>query len=127
EESMHLALAVTGAAALTSWRGEKRAADFYDLKGAIEALGATGLEFKRADISQLPLSEQILADGHFIGFAGQVPPSRAREIDVRDAIFIAELDIEKLRAAIPSAHRFHELQKFPSVTRDFALTAPRTL
>ena len=57
---------------------------------------------------------EIFAERQIIGRAVQVPPARARELDVRDPIFVAELDLEKLRAAFPAAHRFRELHRFPA-------------
>jgi phenylalanyl-tRNA synthetase beta chain len=68
--------------------------DYFDLKGALEELGLA------AEIKEIPAAQ-------------------ARKMDLRDAVFVAELE---LPAAAPLAEKqFRELPKFPAVVRDMAL------
>lgn len=98
KESLHLALAVTGRRKPHSWETAVREAklDYYDVKGALEELGAS------AEIRQIP--------------AGQ-----AKKLDLRDAVFVAELELEPLLAKGEREKTFRELPKFPAVVRDVAM------
>ena len=65
------------------------------------------------------------------GGLGQLAPSRAKELELRGDVVVAELKISELRAhwrAVPvQAFRFTPLARFPSVTRDLAVVADRKL
>jgi phenylalanyl-tRNA synthetase beta chain len=112
KESLHLALAVTGRRAPDSWETGARDAklDYFDVKGVLEEL-ATNLEAP--------------------GFAGtevkQIPPLLARKLDLRDAVFVAEMELEPLLAAARGEKQFRELPKFPAVVRDMALVVDESV
>ena len=97
-ESLHLALAVTGRREPHSWEQGAREAklDYFDVKGALEELGAT------AGIRQVPVAQ-------------------ARKLDLRDSVFVAELPLDLLLAAKREERSFREPPKFPAVVRDMAL------
>jgi len=101
KESFRLALAVTGHREPHSWETGARAAklDYYDVKGALEELGGsvTNAEIK------------------------QIPPMQAKKLDLRDAVYVAEVELGPLLAAARDDRQFHELPKFPAVVRDVAL------
>ncbi|HUK83096.1 MAG TPA: phenylalanine--tRNA ligase subunit beta [Verrucomicrobiae bacterium] len=94
-ESLHLALAATGRRTTGDWERTEKV-DFFDVKGALEELGVT------AEVRQ-------------------VPPTQAKRLDLRDAVFVAELELEPLLAAERAEKQFRELPKFPAVVRDVAL------
>lgn len=98
-EKNHLALALTGARAPAHWSGNGPKADFYDLKAALETLG----------VPDTPIT--------------QLSPQLARQYDLRDPVFLAELDLDNLLASrLPSsAPVYQELPRFPSIARDIAL------
>jgi phenylalanyl-tRNA synthetase beta chain len=98
KESLHLALAVTGRREPHSWETAVREAklDYCDVKGALEELGAS------AEIRQIP--------------AGQ-----AKKLDLRDAVYVAEMELEPLLAKGEQEKIFRELPKFPAVVRDVAM------
>jgi phenylalanyl-tRNA synthetase beta chain len=104
-ESLHLALAVTGRRNPHSWETAVREAkmDYFDLKGALEemavSLGAPGV-----------------ADAE----VKQVSPVQAKKLDLRDAVFVAEMKLEPLLASSVEK-QYRELPKFPAVVRDVAL------
>jgi phenylalanyl-tRNA synthetase beta chain len=97
-ESLRLALAVTGRRDPHSWEPGARDArlDYFDLKGALEALGVS------ADIQQ-------------------IAPAQARQYDLRDPVFVAECELEPVLASRREEKSFRELPKFPAVVRDMAL------
>jgi phenylalanyl-tRNA synthetase beta chain len=94
-ESLKLALVMTGRRTAGDWERTEKV-DCFDLKGALEELGAT------AEIREIPAAQ-------------------ARKMDLRDAVFVAELD---LPAASRAEKQFRELPKFPSVVRDMAMVVP---
>ena len=95
KESLHLALAATGRRTTGDWERTEKV-DYFDLKGALEELGAN------AEVRQLT-------------------PAQAKKMDLRDAVFMAELELEPVVAASRGDKTFHELPKFPAVVRDVAL------
>jgi len=59
-----------------------------------------------------------------LGRLGQLSPTLAKELDLRSAVFIAELDEALLLKTVPRSERVKPLPKFPSTTRDAALLVP---
>ncbi|HTS18699.1 MAG TPA: phenylalanine--tRNA ligase subunit beta [Verrucomicrobiae bacterium] len=104
-ESLHLALAVTGRRQPDSWESALRQAklDYYDVKGALEELGTVmGAELDTAMVRQ-------------------VSTAQAKQSDLRDAAYVAEMELGALLAAAKREKVFRELPKFPAVVRDMAL------
>jgi phenylalanyl-tRNA synthetase beta chain len=110
KESLHLALAVTGRRQPDSWETGLREArlDYYDLKGAMEEVG---------DALGIAVSPAIR----------QIPPLQAKKLDLRDAVYVAELDLGPVLAAKGRDKSFRELPKFPAVVRDVALVVDDTV
>ena len=125
-EPDHLALALTGRRTPKGWTGGGEAADFYDLKGAVEdLLGAMGIEevgFVPAQVGPLhPASAaEIRVAGRRAGVLGQVHPAMAAHFEVPPLTFLAELNWQALLASAVALHSFHGLPKFPAVARDLA-------
>jgi phenylalanyl-tRNA synthetase beta chain len=92
KESWRLALVATGRRTTSDWERTEKA-DYFDLKGALDVLGVT------AEIKQLPATQ-------------------AKKMDLRDAVFVAEMD---LNVAAGEEKQFRELPKFPAIVRDVAL------
>ncbi|MBM3860408.1 MAG: phenylalanine--tRNA ligase subunit beta [Verrucomicrobia bacterium] len=95
KETWRLALAATGRRTTGDWERTEKT-DYFDLKGALEELGAS------AEIREIPAAQ-------------------ARKMDLRDAVYYAELDLPAITAA---EKQFRELPKFPSVVRDMAMVVP---
>jgi phenylalanyl-tRNA synthetase beta chain len=106
KESLHLALAVIGRRTPDSWETGARNVkmDFYDLKGAIEELAAS-----------------FGAPGFAAAEVKQISPAAAKKLDLRDLVFVAEMELEPLLAASREEKQFRELPKFPAVVRDVAM------
>lgn len=114
-----LAVTITGrAAAQSSWRGtEKRALDFFDLKGVLATLGE--FEFRRTTRSGYALAAEIFLGPDRVGYAGQL--SNASAIGASHGVVTAEIELTRIAAAQMRAISFRELDRFPSITRDIAL------
>jgi len=133
-EERRVAIALTGARAPLFWAGEDRDAkfDIYDLKGFVdeflEQFGARGISFRRRDQSTgLFLESASIHLGKFqIGEVGQVLPALARQYDLRDAVFLAELSLDVLLARRNSAKSAKALPAFPAIRRDVALVLPES-
>ena len=125
-EPDHLALALTGRRAPKAWTGGGEAADFYDLKGAVEdlleAMGVAEVRFAPAQVGPLhPASAaEILVSGRRAGLLGQLHPTAAAHFEVPQQTFVAELNWQALLGAATALHGFHGVPKFPAVARDLA-------
>ncbi len=136
KENRSLAIAVTGQRALNFWSGEDRAAKFdaYDLKGLveefIEQFGLRGVAFgKRAESTALFLESAAVTLGGKLplGELGQLLPTLAKKYDLRDAVFLAEFNLDLLLSKRNAAKSFKALPQFPSSRRDVAMLVPETV
>lgn len=128
-EKRALGLVFSGAAASAPhWRAsEKRSLDFFDLKGAINAIRVPNLGFRRTENPGLALAAEILSGDKVIGLAGQITAARASEFGTGAPIFVAQIVLDFVTAAIGSGPRFAEIDRFPAVSRDIAMIVPATL
>ncbi|MDD5349275.1 MAG: phenylalanine--tRNA ligase subunit beta [Chthoniobacteraceae bacterium] len=124
EERTTLALVWSGAAAPASWRDAKpRPADFFDLKGALAALGLEDLTLEPASHPALALAVELRRGKETVGLAGQLTPARGRDLDATGPVLVAEINLDAFDPA-PASGRFGGLPKFPAVTRDIAMIVP---
>jgi phenylalanyl-tRNA synthetase beta chain len=135
QETWKLALAVSGPRVDGGLRNEQGDVDFYDLKGIIErlleALGTKGVRMLPMSQSRNPnplfhpgQSVEILAGAGVAGHFGLIHPFKARELKLRGALWLAELDWEALaRLSRPALEpkAFKSWPQFPAIERDFAL------
>ncbi|MFW1754429.1 phenylalanine--tRNA ligase subunit beta [Acinetobacter wanghuae] len=117
------ALVATGSRTTESWHGKAQPMDFFDFKGDIEEILASGrlnVEYVRSGRSWLHpgQSAEILVDGKSIGYLGRLHPSLESELDLATT-WVAELDQKAVLQTYVS--NFTELSRFPSVRRDIAL------
>jgi phenylalanyl-tRNA synthetase beta chain len=136
KENRQIAVALTGQRALPFWNGDERAAKFdaYDLKGLveefIEQFGLRGVVFgKRAESTPLFLeSADVTLGGKVpLGELGQLLPALAKKYDLRDAVFLAEFNLDLLLARRNAGKSFKALPQFPSSRRDVAMLVPETV
>jgi phenylalanyl-tRNA synthetase beta chain len=62
-----------------------------------------------------------------LGAFGQLLPTLAKKYDLRDAVFLAELNLDQLLARRNSAKSFKPLPQFPSSRRDVAMLVPEVV
>ena len=129
-EPSRLALLMTGAAAPRNWRnGDGRPADLYDLRGVLDRIAAHARVELQPAIEQpapgLTLCAEIRLDGEVIGHLAQIAPVQARALELRAAVWVAELDAAALAASVTGESAFVAPPRFPSVTRDLAIVADR--
>ena len=133
KENRNVAIAITGQRALPFWSGDDRDTkyDNYDLKGIIEEFleqfGLRGIAFgKRAESTALFLESAAVTLGGKLplGELGQLLPALAKKYDLRDAVFLAEFNLDLLLAKRNPAKAFKQLPQFPSSRRDVAMIVP---
>jgi phenylalanyl-tRNA synthetase beta chain len=118
-----------GALSERSWRGGGEAADFFGLKGVLEALGRQlGVELDLVPAEEPFLhpgrSAAISVDGAAAGWLGEVHPLVCRTWDF-DAAVAFELDAAPLVAAASAGgESYQEATEFPAVRQDLAVVVP---
>jgi phenylalanyl-tRNA synthetase beta chain len=124
------ALVVMGEA-LEEGRATGRDADFFDLKGALEAaadaMRVGGLEFAPASVRHLRegQSARIALKGAQVGSIGRLSEEVAAAYKFRLPVFVAEISLTALLASGERPARYTPLPRFPSVVRDVSLVADR--
>jgi phenylalanyl-tRNA synthetase beta chain len=132
-ETRVVTLGATGFARDKSIYEPARAFTFADLKGDLDSIGVLvgGFGWKSGGppwlapsrAAQIALASQRAADGT-LGNAGQLARALADKLKLRQDVFLAEISLEPLLAAIESAHaslKFTPIPRFPAVERDFSL------
>jgi len=134
-EKNFLAAIMTGQYHQKTWYSDQRYVDFYDIKGAVEAvlkgLGLKGFLFQKK-ISfpgyDPELSSGIYCSGSLIGQVGRVFPGVMEEHDLKtEDAYLFELDIEALLKYLSKPRKFQPFAKFPAVYRDISITVKREL
>jgi phenylalanyl-tRNA synthetase beta chain len=131
-EERRVAIALTGLRNAAFWSGDDREAKFdvYDLKGLLEEFleqfGVRGWTCaRRAESTTLCLESATVQLGkQAIGELGQLLPSLAKRYDLRDAVLLAELNLDLLLARRKAARTFKPLPAFPAIRRDVAMLVP---
>ncbi len=127
-ERTHVAVALSGSLQETNWRQREAApADLTDVKGLISQALGQSIELQAEPRAELALSAKILLGGQPIGHAGQLWPTEARALDATAPVVFAELDLTEWLRAPALNQRYREVPRYPAVTRDIALIAPRAL
>jgi phenylalanyl-tRNA synthetase beta chain len=131
-EERRVAIALTGQRALPFWSGSDRDAKFdaCDLKGVLEEFfeqfGLRGMTFARQSESTALFLESatIQLGKQTLGEFGQLLPALAKKYDLRDAVLLAELNLDLLLARRNPAKSFKPLPAFPAIRRDVAMMVP---
>jgi phenylalanyl-tRNA synthetase beta chain len=133
-EHENLALVLTGARNETDWQAAAARLEFYDLKGAVEAIAESlnlpNLNF--APIRDIPYlhpgrAAVISLGSETVGHAGQLHPQVAARYKFKQPVLIAEFNFGALLQAEASEARYQPLPKFPTVLRDIAILIERSV
>ncbi|MBT8086342.1 MAG: phenylalanine--tRNA ligase subunit beta [Woeseia sp.] len=125
-EVLRVSAIVVGSALPEQWGTKTQAADFFDLKGDLEALiGITGdaadFEFVATENVALQPGQAaaILRGGKQLGLIGKLHPAVARKLDFKKDAFLFELDADEfLQTSLPAAEA---VSRFPAIRRDLAI------
>jgi len=127
-ETRVLTIGATGEAREKGLYDAAREFSFPDLKGDLDAIAALSGSFEWHDGGPdwLHASRRghILLNSNEIAAAGQLARRVAEKFKFRQDVFLAELELDPLCAAIRAAkdaRRYEPLPRFPAVERDFSL------
>jgi len=122
DENNVIAWLMSGEVQTDEWFAAARQADFFDLKGALEAWltlrGLTGRFIAEDAIQGLQAgqSAKILVGRVEAGRIGRVDGDIAAALDMDAPVFVAEIDLDALPAGKKA--KFTPLPEFPGVERD---------
>ncbi len=127
---------MTGPRWITSWVGpaHSETLDFFDLKGIVEsllgALHVADVRYQPAKCSHLHpgKSAEAFAGKQSLCNFGELHPAlnETYPLGHRD-IYVGELDLEALQAAVPDRFAYTPIPAFPPVRQDIAIVVDETL
>ncbi|HVG59191.1 MAG TPA: phenylalanine--tRNA ligase subunit beta [Hyalangium sp.] len=114
-----------------NWTQKDARMDFYDAKGAVEAvlhaLHVDGVRFVPAEAPAWhprACAHVLLADGTALGHVGELHPRVTKALELPQGVYAFELDTEPLYATARLVPEYHSLPRFPAVLRDLAVVVP---
>jgi phenylalanyl-tRNA synthetase beta chain len=135
KEERRLGLALTGRRQPVFWSGADRDVkyDIYDLKGALEEFfeqfGLRGATWTRRETPG-PIfleSADIQLGKLALGEMGRLAPALQKQHDLRDGVYLAELNLDLILARRVPAKSFKPLPAFPGIRRDVAMLVPESV
>jgi phenylalanyl-tRNA synthetase beta chain len=106
-------------------------ADFFHMKGIIEALleslGYDQYRFEKAIHPSLHVGRtaRVIAGDSDIGYFGELHPAINGALGFKKRAYLAELDLETLLLGMRTDWEVRQLPRFPAVTRDIAVVVPQ--
>jgi phenylalanyl-tRNA synthetase beta chain len=120
------ALGATGDAVQGDVHEKARRYGFFDMKGDIETLLAafqySNLYFdpKTSDYYHPGRSARVVMDGRKVAQFGQIHPKVAAERKLKQDVFVAEFDLERLYQQPLKEISYQKVANYPAVDRDFS-------
>ena len=124
---------MTGRADEAQWSVAARQTDFYDVKGVVEAvLAALRVENYTLTTTDEPyyhpgVSAAYKVDGVTIATLGELHPQVAKNYDLEGKCYLFEINISALLETVRSQLQYTPISKFPGITRDLAIVAPKSV
>ena len=114
EERRHISLGLWGSG------------DFFDLKGAVEAIGEAfdvRLSFARTQKPFLHpgVAAEVMLGEKQVGWLGELHPAVAEELALEKCVFLGELDYAALSKKFAADITYRAVPKFPDAVRDLAV------
>ena len=132
KEDNYLCLAVTGNRYQRSWEAKPEEVNFFDLKGVVqslaEILGMIELKFSSFQSNHFssPISLKIENSGNQVGELGLIARPILDQLDIKNNVFLAELNLDKTISAVEEEKIFQPLPKYPPVERDIAIIVDKS-
>jgi phenylalanyl-tRNA synthetase beta chain len=128
-EPRRLAMGIAGRIAPASWRDvDPCRADFFDLKGAVEALleglhlTAVACEPATHPTFAPGRTARVLVESREVGVLGEIHPQVRTAFDLPGGpVCLAELDLDALLGCVPLTYRVVPVPRFPPALQDIAL------
>ena len=131
EEDVVLGLITCGRNLPVNWRNAGLMADFFEMKGLIEALlkqsGVRRVIFEPAELPAMHpgRTARIAAGKVEVGYFGEIHPEICSRYDLPETYF-AQLNLGRL-FSVGTGITYQPLPKFPDVERDIALLVPESV
>ena len=133
-EQLRLAGILWGRRDGRAWTAKDAAMDFFDAKGALEAvLHSIGLSDAKFEAGESPslhpraAARVLSAKGELWGTVGELHPAVSKRLGIPASVFVFDLDAEKLYAAAELVPSYRPLWKYPPVLRDLAVVVSSEL
>ncbi len=133
QEPIMLCGAILGKRNTLTWNHSRDMVDFYDAKGAVEAilsgLGISGYIVEAGKNSSLHPGKTavITKDGELLGSIGEVHPQVLDAYGISKKVYMFELSVGTLVKQASLNPTYHSLPKFPAITRDLAVVLPENI
>jgi phenylalanyl-tRNA synthetase beta chain len=102
-------------------------ADFYKIKGVIEnILKRNQITAEYRILENNPAfhpnrTAAIYVENVLVGVLGEIHPETGQNFDIKEKVYVAELNLEKLLEFKKREIKYKEIPKYPSISRDAAL------
>lgn len=132
QENKHLGIWLSGKQQPESWKEQQQPTDFYYLKAEVEhilkTMGFEGWEEQEAGDDAFDYALSLVINKRTVVTLGKVKASVAKQAEVKQEVFFAEVDWEYLaKKAKKHKIRFTELPRYPEVRRDLALLLDKSV
>ena len=120
----------TGSRSTPAWHTREDDCDFYDIKGVVEGLGRslgigplafTAPSDDSCGFTRAGHAATVLHEGQMLGVVGELDAAVAGHYNLKQAVFIFELDLEMLSRRVPGAKQMVPIPRFPSTSRDITV------
>jgi phenylalanyl-tRNA synthetase beta chain len=128
EERFNLCALLCGWRRSPGWNEPSQFVDFFDVKGAVEAL------FMRLGIGDLRWSAEspapylipeaaarIQVADQYLGDLGEIHPAVLESFDLKGPVYLFDLDFDLLMEKTVPVKKFRSLPRFPAINRDLAV------
>lgn len=132
-ERQMIAGVMTGRVSSPAWPHTYRETDFYDVKGVLESvwqdIGLSGLTIERIEEPYLhPGISAVYKSGEaIVARLGELHPEVSAKYDLPEHTFIFEIDLGTILAQDCQEIRYREISKYPGISRDLAIVAPKNV
>lgn len=127
DERMMAVGLITGRRTDLSWNHGNDSVDFYDMKGIVEALFTRLGIFKYTveageHFALHPGKTALFKKGRdVIAAIGELHPQAAENFDIKQRVYLFEMDVEKLMKYRAKTKRIEPLPKYPGISFDFSM------
>jgi phenylalanyl-tRNA synthetase beta chain len=123
----NLAIAITGLESSVFWESRSRPRDIFSIKGIVEDLadylkiGPLKLKPAAHFAFEQTRSFEVYFNEIMAGHLGKLSEKGARIADIKEDVYLAELNFDKIVDLVPEALSMKALDRFPSADRDIAV------
>jgi phenylalanyl-tRNA synthetase beta chain len=134
EERFNLCGLLSGLRRPPGWNETSQSVDFFDAKGAVEALlmnlGIRDLRWSEkapAPYLNPQAAAQIYSVDLHLGDLGEVDRGVLESFDLKGPVYLFDLDFDLLMEKTVSVKKFQPLPRFPAVNRDLAIVVSNSV